>query len=336
MKHVQGFTLVEVMIAMAIGLVVVGGVSAVLVSSSSLYRASNNRARVQENSRFALGAMEEDVRMAGFMGCFNLNMYPNKYTNLADTGAGFESDYKTVIFGYESSGSGWTPGLPAGLSGDAHPPLAGSDVIVVRIPTGPSLPLSDAMVTTASPIPLADVSGLEVGGLAVISDCAAANVFRVTQVPATKLVVHANNMNTDARLTRVFSNAGRATVTPIATVAYYIGRASNRVAGNRALFRKDGANPAEEVADGVEQMQLEYGIDTNNPRDNAANQFVPGNQVGANPVVAVKASVLLKSAENNVVRRPQAYTFDGTLVTPTDRYMYTPFTTTIALRNRGD
>lgn len=336
MKRVQGFTLVEVMIAMAIGLVVIGGVSAVMVSSSSIYRASSNRARVQENSRFALSAMQEDVRMAGYMGCFNINMYPNRYTNLADGGAGFENDYRALIAGYESSGSGWTPGLPASLSGDPHPPLAGSDVIVVRVPTGPSLPLSDAMLTTAAPIPLADVTGLETGTLAVISDCAYANVFRVTQVPANKKVVHAVNMNTDAKLTRVFSNAGRATVTPIATIAYYVGNASNGAAGNHALFRKEGGNPAEEVADGVEKMQLEYGVDTNNPRDNAANQFVTGNLIGANPVVAVKASVLLKSAENNVVRKPQAYTFDGTLVTPPDRYMYTPFTTTIALRNRGD
>lgn len=335
MKRAQGFSLVEVMIAMAIGLIVVGGITAVLISSSSIYRTSSSRARVQENSRFAIGAMQDDVRMAGFMGCFNIDMFPSRYTNLAD-GSTFSNDYRTLVGGYEAGGGSWTPALPGNISSDPHPPLADSDVLVVRVPSGPSLPLSDAMVNTAAPIPLASVAGLEVGGLAIVSDCAYANVFRVTQIPADKKIVHAANMNTDAKLTRVFSNANRATVTPISTIVYYIGNASNNVAGNRALFRKDGANPAEEVADGVDQMQLEYGIDTSTPRDKVANQFVTASNVGTGTVVAVKVSVLLKSAENNVVRKIQAYSFDGAAVTPTDRHMYTPFTTTIALRNRGD
>lgn len=335
MKRAQGFTLVEVMIAMAISLIVIAGITAVLISSSSIYRVSSNRAKVQENSRFAIGTMQDDIRMAGFMGCFNINMFPSRYTNLA-LGDQFNSDYRTLVGGHEATGGAWAPAAPAAVTGDANPPLAGSDMLVVRVPSGPSLPLSGAMTTTAAPIPLGNVAGLTVGGVAIISDCAYANVFRVTQIPANLQVVHAANMNTQAALTRVFSNASRATVTPISTVAYYIGRASNRVPGNRALFRKDGTNPAEEVADGVEEMQLEYGIDTDPIRDSMANQFVTANQVGTGVVVAVKISVLLKSAENNVVRKPQVYTFDGTTVTPLDRRMYTPFTTTVALRNRGN
>jgi type IV pilus assembly protein PilW len=335
MKRAHGFSLVEVMIAMAIGLIVIGGVAAVLISSSGLYRSSSNRARVQENSRFALGAMQEDVRMAGYMGCFNINMYPGRFTNLA--GNGFASDYRTLVGGHEAGAAGWLPALEATLGNGGHAPLAGNDVLVVRVPIGQSQPLSDAMATSAAPIPVADTSGFTVGGLAIISNCAYANVFVVTNIPSGDRLLHAASGNSDAHLTRVFSNAQRASVTPIATVSYFLANASNGVAGNHALFRQEGTSVAEEVADGVEQMQIEYGIDTDNPRDMVPNQFVTADQVGAAPVVAVKVSVLLRSVENNVVRKAQKYTFDGNVdVTPTDRRMYTPFTTTIALRNRGD
>lgn len=337
MKRTHGFSLVEVMVAMAIGLIVIAGVTAVLISSSSIYKSASNRARVQENSRFSLGTMQDDIHMAGYMGCFNIAMFPSRYTNLA-RGSNFQSDYRAVVTGFEAAGAAWNPVLDAAIGGGGgRSPVAGSDVLTVRIPTGPSLPLSDAMPTPSAPIPLASVEGLTVGGLAVVSDCAYANVFAVTQLPADRRVVHAANRNTGAALTRVFSNASRASVTPIASVSYFVAVASNNVPGHHALFRQEGASPAEEVADGVERMQVEYGIDTDNPRDNAANRFVTANNVGAATVVAVKVSVLLRSLENNVVRRPQAYTFDGvTGIVPADRHMYTPFTTTIALRNRGD
>lgn len=337
MKRAHGFSLVEVMIAMAIGLIVIGGVAAVLISSSSLYRSSSNRARVQENSRFALGAMQEDVRMAGYMGCFNITMHPGRFSNLA--GNAYANNYRTLVAGYEAGAGGWTPSLDASIGNGGHAPLAGSDVLVVRVPIGQSQSLSAAMATSAAPIPMTDVSGFTVGGLAVISNCNYANVFVVTNIPADKKLDHAPSSggNSDAKLTQVFSNAQRATVTPIATVTYFIANASNGVAGNHALFRQEGGAVAEEVADGVEQMQVEYGIDTDTQSDNTPNKFVTADQVGAGTVVAVKVSVLLRSIENNVVRAPQKYTFDGTVgVTPADRRMYTPFTTTIALRNRAD
>ncbi|MES2015147.1 MAG: PilW family protein [Pseudomonadota bacterium] len=337
MKNTRGFTLVEVMIAMAIGLIVVGGVAAVLISSSSLYRSSSNRARLQENSRFALGAMQEDVRMAGYMGCFNIRMYPGHFTNLA--GTGFATDYRTLVGGHEAGATGWLPALNASVGNGGHAPLAGSDVLVVRVPVGPSQPLSAPMTTSSTPIFVADTSDFSVGGLAIISNCSYANVFVVTNIASGDRLLHAHAAggNSDAHLTRVFSNTQRATVTPLATVSYFLANASNGVAGNHALFRQQGSGAAEEVADGVEQMQIEYGIDTDLPPDMVPNKFVTANQIGAAPVIAIKVSVLLRSVENNVVRAAQHYNFDGNVdVTPTDRRLYTPFTTTIALRNRGD
>lgn len=333
MKRTQGFTLVEVMIAVSLGLVVVGGVMAVLLSSSAIYRSSDSRARAQENSRFALSVMQEDVRQSGYFGCFNMNIFAQRFTNQVRDDGAYASLHQVRIAGHEAGAAAWSPALAPGVGNTGHAPVNGSDVLVVRLPAGKALPLNAPMVGKSTPIPLADVTGLAVGGLAVVSDCNYADLFVVTEVPADRKVVHAANFNKGADLFKAYSNYGNASVTPLSTVTYFIAAAGNGVAGNRSLWRQENELQAEEIADGVDQMQLEFGIDTAGG-DLVADKFVPADAVGTASVTAVKVSVLLRSAEANAVRSVQAYQFNGAAVTPADRRMYTPFTTTISLRNQ--
>lgn len=67
-----GISLVELMIAMALGLVVLAGL-AVLFANTSASRAEIDRsARQIENGRYALDLISEDLRLAGFYGELNL------------------------------------------------------------------------------------------------------------------------------------------------------------------------------------------------------------------------------------------------------------------------
>jgi type IV pilus assembly protein PilW len=260
MRRQRGFSLVEMLVAVALGLLVVGGVAAVLVSSSGVYRSADGRAQIQESARFSLSMMQEDIRMAGYMGCFNPHMFGRKATNLADNAAAADGDYATSLGGYEAGTASWTPALDSSIGAiGAHTPVPGSDVLLVRAPIGQSLPLSEEMINTSQPIPLASVEGLVDGGLAVIADCSAANVFIVTNTPANKKVLHDHSRNTDAKLTRAFSSFQHATVTPVASMAYFIAPSASGVAGQRAMWRQVGKEAAEEVADGVDSMQVEYG-----------------------------------------------------------------------------
>jgi type IV pilus assembly protein PilW len=328
-----GYSIAEMLVALAIGLVAVGGVGMVLVSSAGIYRVSDGRARIQEHSRFSLGLMEQDIRMAGFMGCFNADMFPSRFVNLVRNPGDFENAYAFMIGGHEAGAASWSPALDPGIGQGGHAPVAGSDVLVVRGPSGRSLPLSDTMVTTSVPIPLASVEGLEVGGLAIVADCSYANLFVVTQIPADKKVVHAASKNVDPKLTRVFSNTQGATVTPVVTASYFVAASGSGAAGRRSLWRQENLKAAEEIADGVEQMQLEYGIDTNG--DQVANQFVAADAIGAGRVVAIRVSLLLKSQQANLARKAQVYNFDGVAgINAPDKSLYTTFSTTIALRNR--
>jgi len=65
-QHQQGFSLVEIMVAMTLGLVLLGGTITLYASSKNSYRLQENIAGMQENARFAIHALRRDVEMAGF------------------------------------------------------------------------------------------------------------------------------------------------------------------------------------------------------------------------------------------------------------------------------
>ncbi|HMR72841.1 MAG TPA: PilW family protein, partial [Candidatus Saccharibacteria bacterium] len=50
-------------------------------------------------------------------------------------------------------------------------------------------------------------------------------------------------------------------------------------------------------------------------------------------VFSVRISLVLRTADDNLVEAPQPYTINGVTTTPTDRRLRRVFTTTIALRN---
>lgn len=68
---VAGLSLIELMIAMAIGLVLLLGLVQVMSASRAAYQLSSGVARTQENARFAMDSIQRDLRMAGHLGCVN-------------------------------------------------------------------------------------------------------------------------------------------------------------------------------------------------------------------------------------------------------------------------
>ena len=65
----SGFTLVEVLVAVALGLLLMAGIITLFSGISSTNNVQNGLARLQENGRFALTRMETDLRMAGGQYC---------------------------------------------------------------------------------------------------------------------------------------------------------------------------------------------------------------------------------------------------------------------------
>ncbi|MGH8148337.1 MAG: PilW family protein, partial [Rhodanobacteraceae bacterium] len=72
-RHATGFTLVELMVAMVLGLIVIAGVTSVFLSGQQSFRTNGALADVQDSSRIAFELMARDIRQAGLTGCNSTN-----------------------------------------------------------------------------------------------------------------------------------------------------------------------------------------------------------------------------------------------------------------------
>ncbi|MDQ0738489.1 prepilin-type N-terminal cleavage/methylation domain-containing protein [Pseudomonas sp. W4I3] len=68
-RPARGFGLVELLLALAIGLVVVLGASQVLISSRLTQTSQQAAMVLQDDARFVLSKMTQDIRQAGMLGC---------------------------------------------------------------------------------------------------------------------------------------------------------------------------------------------------------------------------------------------------------------------------
>lgn len=68
----QGFSLIELMIAMVLGLVVVLGIAQIFVGAKQTYVVQSASARMQEDARYTLTRLAQELRMAGMFGCVSL------------------------------------------------------------------------------------------------------------------------------------------------------------------------------------------------------------------------------------------------------------------------
>ncbi|AVU77905.1 MULTISPECIES: PilW family protein [Pseudomonas] len=68
-RHCRGFGLIELMIALVLSLIVVLGVVQIFIAAKNTYVSQGAAAVMQEDARFALSKMVQELRMVGMFGC---------------------------------------------------------------------------------------------------------------------------------------------------------------------------------------------------------------------------------------------------------------------------
>lgn len=301
LARASGVSLVELMIAMAIGLFLLLGLVQVFAASRTAYQMSEGLARVQENGRFAVDYLQRDIRMAGHFGCVNDQSRLQSVAGIVDpflshiNPAFPQLDYGVSVQGYEATGTApgdaldiavpgttWSPALPAFLTGLTPAPLPGSDIVVLRYFSGEGLPVtginSVAGLTTITVNSDPDKwkvlteNGVDKPVLFGLADCTYADVFQATTVNSGTGTIEAtptglNNKDFTQRYTA--SPAGQTMLYRAESVAYYVAQgASGEPALYRVRFNADAGAGAvkaapEELVEGIENMQLLYGQDAN-------------------------------------------------------------------------
>jgi type IV pilus assembly protein PilW len=328
-----GLSLVEILVALVISLFLLGGMIQVLVANKATYRFSEGVSRVQENGRFAIEKMTQDIRMAGFRGCAT-----TKYVNNLNPEG---KDYNQSMHDFF--------GQPD-IQGTENDGLNGSDTLVIRgVAPGQANVLEPYNSPTSAQIFINVNDFVETGDIVLISNCRGADIFQVTRATpgdtANKVsVVHNSgdktapgNYNPDSCqsghcLSQTYG--GDSALFKMQTVTYTIetGGSDSGKSGEPALFRSVFGKKSE-LVNGVEQLQILYGVDSDS--DGTPNQYVISSSVTDwDKVTAIRIMLLLRSPESAFIEGSQSYFFNGKTLSSTDNRLRQVFTTTIALRNK--
>ncbi|MFT4633967.1 MAG: type IV pilus assembly protein PilW [Crocinitomicaceae bacterium] len=350
-----GFSLVEVLIALLLGSVVIAGVMQLFMANADTRRVLQGQSRMQESARLAQEFLGRNIRQAGYRGCFSTNQ--SMRVNVDEALMPYEFDLRFSLHGYDAEATGWGhtqttlpftnaarfdvnvyktrlgEGANAGINLDDV--TVGTDIITTRNLSSIAPRLTSELTASAqNPVIRVALGWREFkkDHLAMIHDCQKATIFRVTSLSLTAqdlTVGHAleaqEPRNSSLQLAAVGSFSTDAVVSAIETHTFFIapGLSLNNV-GDRplSLWRKSGLQSPVELVEGVENLQILYGIDSVGD-DRIPDQYLTANLVHDwHALITVRITVVANSIDDI-----GAQTADGLL--------HRAFTQTIKLRNHG-
>lgn len=298
-----GFTLVELMVALLLGLLVIGAAGSLFLSNRRVYGSTEAVNRIQENQRTAFELMARDIREAGGNPC------TRNVVNMLDVS--------------KPSGSYWTSwgnGV-SGTEGTGGAP----DSITLSLANGASIAVTSNDDPSAN-IGVASTAGLSTGDILMVCNAEVAAIFQVTGLPSGS-IQHNSGSGDPGNLEKPFqldqktfdsnpsgnasgycylpntaspnpnclnqpSNSPTQVIKPVA-VRWYL--ASNG-RGGTSLYRQEIGNGGKsvqtpgEIAEGVTDMQIAYKID-------GANSFVAATAVAPDQWKQVIAVSLVLTVE---------------------------------------
>ncbi len=322
----QGFSLVELMLAMLIGLIIIGGVMSLYVSTRDTQRASDEQLQMVTNARFAIDTIAYDIRHAGLWGGTsvqtNIACTQNTACTYGDdmpaaTGDCAALDYVNFdrpIFGADDNN-------PYAGTCASNNYRANTDILQVRY-------ADSAFVQTAS---------LATDTAYVRSNFEGGKVFVYKGgIPQHDMYRWRSNPQNDT-VTRNY---------PLVSHVYYISQNTDGNDGIPSLRRASlvsGPQMDDEViASGVEDLQVQYGIV--NPQNNNGDKQTVVSYVNADKIAndsdwqkikAVRVYLLMRSLRlqrDNIVSN-KTFNYAGKTADESDGYRRFLITSVIHLRN---
>ena len=348
MKHrnQHGFSVVELMVSMTISLLLLAGVLSVLYTSRVTYDENARVSRLQEYARASVELMLRDLRSAGNPGCAR-PIRPERFRNSLANGNALRYNFALPVQGFEGSDGSFSPAIDATILPNA---TDGNDILVVRTLKSdlPPCRTSAAFGGGTGSITIEKTVGTEIPQATplIISDCEYANVFdnalAVAAAGTTGTLVRSTAVPLVPGTVQVPQNTATAfpvyrqgsMVTAVETVVYYI--RDSATGRGPALWRLVGNFPPQELIEGVEHLEVQYGEDTNG--DLLVDEYRNADDVVSwNNVIAVTIAVLLRSPDEGMdAAGDQTWDMLGTEVGPfDDKRPRIMFTTTATVRNRA-
>jgi type IV pilus assembly protein PilW len=274
-RYVAGVTLVELMIALVIGMLLTVGAASVYLQSRSSYKVNDAAARLQETVRYALDIIEPDVRLAGYWGFVS--------DPLTIVGRAAPAAAATTIDSATTSncGTNWTANVDQVAGGLDGTTSGGSGYNLSCTATGSAVAWADLLIVRhASP----GTATLTNNRIQIQSSRVGGTLFSNGTMPAG------------------YAASPISETHDLVVNAYYV----SRVAGSPSTFplwelRRKAliAGPAiqdEVVIPGIQDLQLQFGVDTDS--DSRTDRYVNPESVPAGArVISVRIWLLAVSDE---------------------------------------
>lgn len=311
-----GLSLIEVMIALVIGVLLLTGIMQIFGSTQLAFSTAEGASRIQENARFALDMLRNDVRMAAHVGCRSERDYvaieealfnhaaapatnfatapfalridmPIEAFEFMGSGPGQQVDLSTGVSTGVSSGS-FSPALPSALADVTADAVVGSDIIVLRYLSSENVRsvLPNIATNTLSVLNAADAVFFERGQIYGVANCERLSLVQALS-NGPLVAVGSGGVNAVDWVAEEEGYAPPGTsVHRYEYVVYYVGidAASGEPSLKMRRFDSNRANLVsgpQSVVEGVESMQLVFGADVGAGRDDVVDRYftavgVPG------------------------------------------------------------
>jgi type IV pilus assembly protein PilW len=306
-NKVLGVSLIELMIAIALGVVVMLAVTTVFVNTSATRAEIERSSRQIENGRYVMEVLSNELQLAGFLGELGVSatLLPTPSQTAFDaansicTGIAPGDPVQTMlpihVQGVNNVATGTKPSCITGLTSADNDILEGTDILAVR---------------RASTCVDADAGCLAAAGFYIQSALCKNDIvpFVVANAIGSNFTLKKNDCVNPAPIRQIYTHI------------YYI--AKNNKAGDgvptlKRLVLSNGVVAVDPIAEGVDNLQVLYGVDTNN--DGAPDSYTaaPALVTDWRNVTTVKLGVLTRNLEKTVGhQQSKFYDLAGTVVGP--------------------
>ena len=374
-NHAQkGLTLVEMLVAMTIGLFILIALALVYSSSKSSFAYTNNTVRMSEDASFALDMMSRDIRMAGYAGCTGSNFKTlpgpppvdtftpklDLVVNQSVSGAAKPNPFSGVIAGnllpvFTAQNAVW--GFDANDT-SALSVLGGSVSTYVLSTTNPILYLAGGsgqalQVNAEVAVNTDDITIAQDtykwknntnSTFMIIADCKGSELFRASTITANGggfNIAHAQTANETDSLANTYGSD--AIITPLTSSVYFL--ATHAGAKTPSLYRRyfnGSAATVEELVTNVEAINFQYGINTSEVSPGVPTYRADEYKTSASDVpdwsrvVSVRMGLIMSSDDNGqaAVAGQNVEWIAGTYTAPSDSRLRRAYSTTVSIRNR--
>lgn len=270
MKNQRGLSLIELLIAMFIGLFLLAGITSSYIhgKKSSIYQ--DQYSLIEDNGRLALEIMSKTIQHTGYGSNRGIPISPSKFIQ----------------------------GRP--INGNCR--FSESNILNSNFP-------ADSTFDSAN----GDSIGVVyIGDNEISTDCSGKALPKICQVGYAPI-----------EAAKIYST-------------FYLEKDN---VNNTSILKCVGSRDTEtrDIAEGVENMQILYGVNVDDSSDRSVERYVNANDMADlwNNVTSVQIALLVRS-EREILDKAESKQFtllDQNVTTPNDRYQRAVFTTTVSLRN---